>query len=573
MKNLTLRTKNVFFALISILIVAIVITLINYIMSMNKTVDRLTSDSKQTVSAWERDMSSTDVVKELKTPDRDIELQMQMHFDRLAEFQPQVAQGYLFSIEIEDGNKTKLLSTSTDYLSELKKSQIKIGDLYKQDKITLDLIKKIKKTKEIAVSDLYSNKTGSWITVINPVFNDTNDVVAFYGVDFDAKPYLDSEYHKIKITINYLIVLLILVGLFQYFFTRKLFRPLEKMSHSMEKVADGDYSIQLKEGKDEIGKLSIQFNKMSHKIGMMIDTIKTTANHSSVQAGNLKDEAAAASQTLEIITKDVQTMSNRIHSQNEATAEVLTSIQELSRSVDSITHNVMDVSELSVSTEEHAKAGTTSIDVLQNQMIKLQESSMNSVTNVTSLKNRSNEINSIVQLITDIANQTNLLSLNAAIEAARAGEHGKGFAVVADEVRKLAEQSANSAKQISSLIQEVQIDTDKAVDSFKEEAALVEDSSLLVKNMGTTFQEILVKTANVSASMQEVSAAVEEISAENEEVASIFEQLSSSSDDNNNSVKEITEQLHHQYTAFDKIVEATSETDASISKLEQLISK
>lgn len=571
--KINLKTQNVIFALLSIIIVASAITTINYTMSMNDTVDRLTTDSKQTVSAWQRDVSSTQIAQEVKQPNPEIELQLQMHFDKLSEHQPQVAQGYLFKSNIEDNNKTRLIASSTDYLNELKKNNIALGDLYEQDNITLNLIEEMQKTKKLAISDMYTNDFGSWITVITPIFNDNNKIIAFYGADFDASSYLLAEYSKIKITLIYLIALLIIVGFLQYLFSKKLFRPLNTMRSSMEKVAAGDYSIHLKEGSDEIGKLSIQFNIMSTKIGHMLSSIKKTTTDSSSGASNLKNEVQQANNTLETITQDVNTMAKLIHTQNEATSEVSHTIQELSRSVDAITNNVMEVSQLSVSTEEHAKMGANSIDTLQNQMLKLQQSSIVSEKNVSSLKNRSVEISSIVQLITDIAKQTNLLSLNAAIEAARAGEQGKGFAVVADEVRKLAEQSAHSAKQISLLIKEVQLDTDKAVDSFKEEAELVKNSSSLVSNMGIIFQNIFTETSNVSASMQEVSAAIEEISAENEEVASIFEELTQTSNANNDTVKEITNKLKEQYNSFDTIVNATVEVDQSIAKLDELLTK
>lgn len=352
----------------------------------------------------------------------------------------------------------------------------------------------------------------------------------------------------------------------------KLFRPITEMKKSMALVSEGNYSVRLKEGNDELGQLSKQFNTMSETIGGMLDSIRSSSTASSIQANRLYKEADEVNQTLEEITNYTDKITGRLQDQNESTTEVLTSIQELSRSVDSITNNVMNVTELSLTTEDHAKAGTEAINVLKNQMVKLKDSSQHSESNVSSLKNRSLEISSIVQLITDIADQTNLLSLNAAIEAARAGEHGKGFAVVADEVRKLAEQSSKSAKQIESLIQDVQVETEKAVQSFRTEAALVSESSLLVGNMGAIFQDILSQTSHVSSSIQEVSAAIEEIAAENEEVAAIFEQLAHTSTENSDASQKIKYNIRNQQVSFSKIVESTKTMNDIVSELEQLVS-
>lgn len=572
MRKLSLKMKNILFASIITILVAIILTTINYFMSMNATVDRLTNVSKDTVKAWSQDIKTADVEKLVQTKDENIQKEIVAHFDRLAQYQPQVAQGYIFGVELENGAGTSVISGPTFLMDDFDKSDLHIGDIYTQPKVIADAIADMKKTKQQTISDIYSDDFGTWMTVLKPLFDENGEMFAYYGVDFDASSYLNGEYKKIKTTIFILIGLLLLVCAIQYAFMSKLFRPITEMKESMALVSEGDYSVRLKEGNDELGQLSKQFNTMSETIGGMLDSIRSSSTASSIQANSLYKEADEVNQTLEEITNYTDKITGRLQNQNESTTEVLTSIQELSRSVDSITNNVMNVTELSLTTEDHAKAGTEAINVLKNQMVKLKDSSQRSESNVSSLKNRSLEISSIVQLITDIADQTNLLSLNAAIEAARAGEHGKGFAVVADEVRKLAEQSSKSAKQIETLIQDVQVETEKAVQSFRTEAALVSESSLLVGNMGAIFQDILSQTSHVSSSIQEVSAAIEEIAAENEEVAAIFEQLAHTSTENSDASQKIKHNIRNQQVSFSKIVESTKTMNDIVSELEQLVS-
>ena len=138
---------------------------------------------------------------------------------------------------------------------------------------------------------------------------------------------------------------------------------------------------------------------------------------------------------------------------------------------------------------------------------------------VEGLGNHSQAIGQIIEVITGIANQTNLLALNAAIEAARAGEHGRGFAVVADEVRKLAEQSSRSAEQISQLINTIQSDTKHAMNSMEAGTREVQQGILVVHEAGETFGQIQMSIGTVSDQVHDVSAAAQEAAGLGKEAA------------------------------------------------------
>jgi methyl-accepting chemotaxis protein len=150
---------------------------------------------------------------------------------------------------------------------------------------------------------------------------------------------------------------------------------------------------------------------------------------------------------------------------------------------------------------------------------------------IKELESKSNQIGEIVDIITNIADQTNLLALNAAIEAARAGEHGRGFAVVADEVRKLAENSGTAASQIAELLTEIKNGTHEAVSSMDAGSQTVEDGVTALTGTVEAVQKIVeesnriaVMAENIAAAAEEQSASIEEVTATVDEVASISQE-------------------------------------------------
>ena len=159
-----------------------------------------------------------------------------------------------------------------------------------------------------------------------------------------------------------------------------------------------------------------------------------------------------------------------------------------------------------------ADGGNQAVDKAVQQMKGVEDTVRTSADIVGKLGERSQEIGQIVDTITGIADQTNLLALNAAIEAARAGEAGRGFAVVADEVRKLAEASQESAGRISSLIQSIQQDTTAAVDSMQAGHTQVAEGAKSVEGLKANFREIVDLVEHTSAQMQEIAASIAGVS-------------------------------------------------------------
>ncbi|QNU68376.1 hypothetical protein EHE19_008225 [Ruminiclostridium herbifermentans] len=203
----------------------------------------------------------------------------------------------------------------------------------------------------------------------------------------------------------------------------------------------------------------------------------------------------------------------------ESTNTTVANISDTLKLISSKTQKLSEVSQnTSLAAEESEK-------VIFNAISNMEEVELSTVQNkdiINSLGERSKEVGRIIEMITSIAEQTNLLALNAAIESARAGEHGKGFAVVSDEIRKLAEQSANAAKDISNIINQIQNDTEKAVYSIDQSYATIKVGIELVKNAGDSFEKLKSLQAVSDQEIQEIAQNSKQTSEYGHEIAEVI---------------------------------------------------
>ena len=291
------------------------------------------------------------------------------------------------------------------------------------------------------------------------------------------------------------IVLVILIG---YLLIQGVQSPIVKIAdYITEHTAKGDFSVHtmMDWRQDEIGDISRSLMKINDQLGTMIVQVKDSAE----QLVTATEQISSASQQI-----------------SDGAQQQSAAFEELSGSVQANASSAQSANELAQDTAHKAeKAGDGMVTTLD---------AMNTI------EHSSKQISEAVSIITDIADQTNLLALNAAIEAARAGEHGKGFAVVADEVRKLAEKSASSAKEITGLI--------------KDSLSQVENGVGLSKNTGDSLKEIVKNITDISSQVRSITTATQEQSAAMEENTSITESNASASEEMAASAEELAAQAN-----------------------------
>ena len=326
-------------------------------------------------------------------------------------------------------------------------------------------------------------------------------------------------------TLISVIVAFVLTILIAVVLIRSIRKPLTKLSMQVKEVAEGNLVLEPLEikNKDEIGELASNVNTMTSNLKELIESVVYNSQLVASTSEELSASAEETSRASEQITSSIINIAEGAEQQEKSSLEAFTVVKEISTGMEQAASSIQTVAENSLSTSEKAVYGNKVLVKTVNQMNMIHDTVNNTSNIVNSLGEKSDEIGKIVTIITEIAEQTNLLALNAAIEAARAGEQGKGFAVVADEVKKLAEQSRSAAGQISGLVGFIQNEVKKVITSMSEGSIEIKNGIDLVSESGENFNHIVKMIEEVSAQTQEVSAIFEQINASSHSIINIVE--------------------------------------------------
>lgn len=321
------------------------------------------------------------------------------------------------------------------------------------------------------------------------------------------------------------------VGVF-VFIGKRIAIPIKRVQQGMESLAKGDLT-------------SIVEVATKDEVGILAGAVRTTIV-------NLRDSISDVITATRSLTNTGEEIAATAQEVSASVEEVASTTNEFSSRLDRMNRNTQSMADSVRKVADQADVGGQAVGAIVKQISELGEETDGLAKEVAGLGKLSGEIGQIVNVITGIAEQTNLLALNAAIEAARAGEHGRGFAVVADEVRTLAEQSAKATADITSLIQQIQKGIDSAVSGMQLGATKMQASLVSVNESGEALREILTSVTGVVTQVEEITSGLGEVNMAGHEIASATEEQAASIAELANVSQELMRMSHHLKENMDR---------------------
>ena len=342
------------------------------------------------------------------------------------------------------------------------------------------------------------------------------------------------------VTVVLFTVFYLFVGL--YF---SIINNVKRVGTATQKMADGDLNTRLTlRGNDEMQEIATDFNSMAEKFEALVQQIVSATS-----------QLAAASEEVAVISQE---SASNLNQQRSETEQVATAMNEMSATVHEVAKNAGDASGAAANADNEAKAGNSIVGQASHSIDELAHEVENAATVIQQLAQDSDSIGSVLTVIKGIAEQTNLLALNAAIEAARAGEQGRGFAVVADEVRTLAGRTQESTQEIESMIDKLQSGAKNAVTAMETGR---EKATIGVE-----------QTKQAGEALAAITRAVTTISEMNTQIASAAEEQSATTEEMNKNIININQLADQTANSADQSTAASAELSKLATDLQNLVS-
>lgn len=333
------------------------------------------------------------------------------------------------------------------------------------------------------------------------------------------KAQIVQEQNATESHLRYTVVLLAIAGFvvgigISVMITRSITAVMANMVGLAQEIANNNLAIADLEirTQDETGQAAEALNRMKNNLRQIIQSIASTATHVASASEEISASATQQAQSSE--------------TQKDQTTQVAASMQEMSSTVTQVSDNCNKAAHAAQQAAETARQGGTIVEDTLMKMQLIADSVAATAKTVEGLGKSSDQIGHIIGVIDDIADQTNLLALNAAIEAARAGEQGRGFAVVADEVRKLAERTSAATKEIAQMVKGIQDETGAAVTAMEAGTKQAEEGVSSTSKAGDSLKAIIQVSEQVGGMITEIATAAAEQSATSEQVNSNVDQIS-----------------------------------------------
>lgn len=391
-------------------------------------------------------------------------------------------------------------------------------------------------------------------------------VIVFALVSFAATAF------PLPVTIVLVVVLIGASYPYIRWLEKKLTEPIDNVSRIAMNIAKGDFSQKVAvTSTDSLGQLGETFNRMMDKLKEILGETESISKHVADTSRDIYHKNQNLKEVFTQVSASANELATGANEISENISEMSSSIKNIEEMVTGYAQSTKQMNERSEHTIQLVEKGRTAVEAQGEGMQSNIDATAAVSETITTLAKQAEGITKITRTISELAEQTNLLSLNASIEAARAGEHGRGFAVVAQEVRKLAEESGSSAKEVFNLVRSIESGVKEAISRIEQNEEVVTHQHELIKETEKVFAEIVHSIEFIAEQIFQFSQESENMLTSAKTISSNMENISAITQQSAAGTEQVSASMNEQIASVQDILGRSEQMSAIVSKLQRTI--